>query len=152
MLNWKGQKEYQERFRRNLKQDFPWLYRYMGIHWRDGGMVSCSFGGGWCDLVYMLSMAVDGQLKVVKKNERPFAFQIKEKFGGLRFYMAYKNEDGSWDTEKEIPKKIRELISKVEELSLKTCEFCGQPGSSDCDYSRSWIKTLCPDCHEENKK
>lgn len=57
--------------------------------------------------------------------------QIKEKFGGLRFY-----------TNKYTP-DLRNLISTAEELSFKTCEICGKPGETS---GTGWISTLCKEC------
>jgi len=53
---------------------------------------------------------------------------IKEKFGGLRFYIGEGNEE------------IYERISKAEDESKKTCEKCGKEGEV---RNTSWIRTLC---------
>ena len=62
--------------------------------------------------------------------------QIKEKFGGLRFYY-----DGGDD-------KISGMVCMAEAWAGNTCETCGKPG-----YQRSggWIKTLC-DTHEAERQ
>lgn len=65
----------------------------------------------------------------------PYAVQIKEKFGGLRIYMAG-NIEGMFD-----------IIDKAERKSYKICEFCGAPGKT---RDGSWIFTLCDKCNEEN--
>jgi len=57
--------------------------------------------------------------------------QIKEKFGGLRFYTGPLFEEGY------------KIISKYESLSYTTCEICGNPGEPS---SKGWIKTLCEKC------
>ena len=54
--------------------------------------------------------------------------QIKEKFGGLRFYLRETTND-HW-----------EAISRAESKSLRTCETCGATGLM---YNDGWIKTLC---------
>lgn len=58
------------------------------------------------------------------------AEQVKEKFGGLRFYIS------------QYSKPLHELIYKAEELSLKTCDICGQPGKMNVNF---WIQTRCDD-------
>jgi len=63
----------------------------------------------------------------------PKAAQVKEKFGGLRFYMTCGTDE------------IYDLISEAETLSCKTCEECGKPGE---ERATGWIHTLCNDCHE----
>jgi len=56
------------------------------------------------------------------------ASQVKEKFGGLRFYT-----NGYTDV-------IQGMISMAESMSYRTCEVCGSPGRSN---SYGWISTLC---------
>jgi len=63
----------------------------------------------------------------------PRASQVKEKFGGLRFYMTHGTEE------------VYALISKAEALSCKTCEECGGPGEK---RAGTWIRTLCINCKE----
>jgi hypothetical protein len=55
--------------------------------------------------------------------------QVKEKFGGLRFYVNCRNDAA-----------IRQRIGTAAQESFRTCEICGQPGELRED---SWIKTLC---------
>lgn len=59
--------------------------------------------------------------------------QVKEKFGGLRFYIGLGN-DQIWDR-----------IDEAERLSYKTCEECGKPGVL---RASGWLKTHC-DEHSE---
>ncbi len=56
--------------------------------------------------------------------------QVKEKFGGLRFYI------GSASPE------VHKVISKYEDLSFSTCEVCEEPG--EIDYGGRWLITACP--------
>lgn len=61
------------------------------------------------------------------------ATQVKEKFGGLRFYVASATDEQY------------AVISFVESLSTKTCEVCGAAGKQ---RGKGWIRTLC-DEHAE---
>jgi hypothetical protein len=61
--------------------------------------------------------------------------QVKEKFGGLRFYI---NEGTS---------EIHQRIVKAEIESMKICEITGNPGKLRTDIT--WYKTLCDE--EYNK-
>lgn len=62
--------------------------------------------------------------------------QIKEKFGGLRFYY-----DGGDDM-------VDGMVRMAESWAARTCEECGAPGKS---RSGGWIKVLC-DNHEEERQ
>jgi hypothetical protein len=57
--------------------------------------------------------------------------QVKEKFGGLRFYTGGLTE----------AQQLR--ITSAESDSYKTCEKCGEPG---CPNRTGWITTLCDTC------
>ena len=56
------------------------------------------------------------------------AVQVKEKFGGLRFYVN-RATDKHWN-----------FISFAESMSYRTCEECGAVGKT---YTDGWHKTLC---------
>ena len=58
----------------------------------------------------------------------PVAAQVKEKFGGLRFYV-----NGTTD-------KHHNYISFAESMSYRTCEECGAAGKT---YTDGWHTTLC---------
>lgn len=79
-------------------------------------------GKGWSSIIEklvqdLLELGWDG-----------WALQIKEKFGGLRFYI---------DTGSDA---VHDRISQAECLSYETCEECGTPGKP---RTGGWIKTLC---------
>lgn len=65
----------------------------------------------------------------------PIAAQVKEKFGGLRFYVNFR--EGVSETAIE---KINALIGFAESLSYNTCEKCGNLGRI---YMIGWNRTLC---------
>ena len=62
--------------------------------------------------------------------------QIKEKFGGLRFYY-----DGGDDA-------VDGMVRMAEAWADKHCEVCGKPGKS---RSGGWVKTLCDEHHAERE-
>lgn len=79
-------------------------------------------GGGWFEILKNLidELIADGWDKKI--------CQVKEKFGGLRFYTNGGGENHY------------NIISKYEKLSYETCEECGKPGE---ERGGRWIKTLC---------
>jgi len=64
--------------------------------------------------------------------------QVKEKFGGLRFYI----NDGS--------DEIHKRIVEAEKLSYETCEICGEKGELRTNIG--WHLTLCEKHYNEKHK
>ena len=61
--------------------------------------------------------------------------QVKEKFGGLRFYVDCDDD------------YIRGMISLAEGMSYKLCSKCGEKSSNQ--VKRGWVYTLCSTCRDE---
>jgi len=80
-----------------------------------------------------------------KPNDEPFDYprvdQVKEKFGGLRFYGS---------TPAGTRYELRGYIQFAEAISFIICEVCGNKGEPR--RSHSWIRTLCDKCESERKK
>lgn len=79
-----------------------------------------SIGPGWHALVQPL---ID-----LAHAEGATIAQVKEKFGGLRFYVN-----------RSTP-ALDEAIAKAEAQSYTICEECGAPGKL---RSGGWLRTLC---------
>lgn len=83
-------------------------------------------GDGWADILDRLltdlkELGWDGRL-----------LQVKEKLGGLRFYIP---KGG---------KRILARIARAERESTRTCEDCGNPGFH---YNKgAWLYTRCGGC------
>jgi hypothetical protein len=77
---------------------------------------------GWLGLVKELIE------ELIKAGWNRQICQVKEKFGGLRFYIN------------DAPEEVWQLIDKYERLSQGVCEKCGEPGSLN---RTGWWKTLC---------
>lgn len=86
---------------------------------------------GWFDLLWRLCEDLEPLVAEFERaTERQFeVLQVKEKFGGLRFYVNCRNDAA-----------IRQRIGTAAQESFRTCEICGQPGEL---REGSWIKTLC---------
>lgn len=85
---------------------------------------------GWYDLLKEL---IDDLIALGWNKQ---VCQVKEKFGGLRFYI----NDGS--------KEIFDRISKAETDSYKICEKCGKEGKLRNDIP--WYLTLCENHYNES--
>lgn len=57
--------------------------------------------------------------------------QVKEKFGGLRFYIG------------EATPTMHALIQAAEDASFKICDQCGEPGRV---RHGGWIRVRCDEC------
>jgi hypothetical protein len=103
-----------------------------------------SIGDGWFNLMDRLCLNIQGHIDNAKKYksyhknddsikliEQVEATQVKQKFGGLRFYVS-----GGDDY-------IDGLISMAESLSYMICEQCGNLGAPN---TQGWIKVLCRSC------
>lgn len=86
-------------------------------------------GDGWFDLLWRLCEDIERLLQPDNTFE---VVQVKEKFGGLRFYCY-----GATDA-------IYERIGQAESESYVTCETCGKPGR---ERDTAWIQTLCDECY-----
>lgn len=137
-----NEQEYDE-FAKRMEERFPKMFEqpYGGF----------AIGKGWWPIIESLCANIQHHIKwknetrerLLKDNpynhtipeevEQVKVVQIKEKFGGLRFYY-----DGG-DAE------IRGMVTMAEAWADKSCETCGAPGER---RSGGWIRTLC-DHHEE---
>jgi hypothetical protein len=114
-----------------LCADFPQLYSVP--HGETSGALS-HFGfetdDGWFQIIHDLSARLEVIIGGLSAGERDeyYANQVKEKFGGLRFYMNMETEE------------MRRAIEEAEGRSVVTCEVCGRPGKPT---GRGWVKTLC---------
>jgi len=86
---------------------------------------------GWFDLLWRLCEDLEPLVAEFEEAGGPKfeVLQVKEKFGGLRFYVNCRKEGA-----------IRQRIGIATDESFHTCEVCGQPGT--LREGRS-IRTLC---------
>lgn len=96
-------------------------------------------GDGWLDLVNELCEELD---KLIKEKYPQFkscfeVTQVKEKFGGLRFYVSSASEE------------MYDLISRYEEKSYSICEICGSKNAKIRDGG--WVVTLCDTCNKKRE-
>lgn len=116
-----------------------------------------SCGDGWYDLIDTLCSCIQNhvenkfrqqQLSLKYGNIKPedvipsedlqvVAVQVKEKFGGLRFYINGADEE------------VHGMITMAEAMSHKICEDCGSKGTL---RKGGWLRTLCDSCHDADQK
>ena len=119
--------------RDKIMEDFPKLYAQKDLPMTHTCMCwGLEIGAGWLPIVRRLSEKLEA---MIESGETPTlqCVQVKEKFGGLRFYTNISND------------KVSELISEAYREASVTCEMCGKPGKEGGD---GYIQTLCEKCHK----
>lgn len=124
-----------------LQKEFPQLFQDL---WGDKRVTCMSWGlevqDGWYDLIHKLCV----DLMALEPGPDFKAEQVKEKFGGLRFYVSgYPEDEAKW-------KKINEVISAVEKESFGICEMCGT--TEGIEVKGGWVKAFCAPCREKWNK
>jgi hypothetical protein len=113
---------------------------------------------GWGEIVRK------GCEKLAKLDtHRIHVHQVKEKFGGLRFYYAEErlppgpkwlaNEEG-WDLPEQgwcyavenAERWIGEIVDAMEQASYWVCDECGT--TQNVTVEGGWIRTMCRSCRE----
>lgn len=114
-----------EMFSKRMEECFPEMFagQYGGF----------AIGEGWWPILENLCANINSYLKWKNRESelvpQVVVEQIKEKFGGLRFY--YQGGD----------LHIGGMVRMAEAWAEHSCETCGAPGTSG---GKGWIKTLCP--------
>lgn len=111
--------------------------KYPALYKKDILPFGIECGDGWFMLIDQLSQHIDSYRD--SNNVPPVTVtQVKEKFGGLRFYIT--GGDNFVDG----------LIAFAETLSYKICENCGT--TFNVGKTSGWIQVLCQDCAKKQKK
>jgi len=130
--------EQYEEFAKDMHEAYPGMF--------DSPYGGFAVGPGWWLILKILCNHIHYHVKW--KNEQRDKYgrgdgcpavtvlQIKEKFGGLRFY--YEGGDNTIDG----------MVRMAESWAAHTCEECGNPGKS---RNSGWIRTLC-DEHEASRQ
>lgn len=110
-----------------------------------------SCGAGWKDIVFAVIKELDRIWTGYRKQNGRDAWkllQLKEKFGGLRFYPQYPQD--SEDDAKGRREQSYATIDFAETQAWKTCERCGKPAQVISFQFR--MATVCDECEERWKK
>jgi len=97
-----------------------------------GYSYSIDVGPGW----YQIVIDCDRELSAIDPDYT--VQQIKEKYGGLRYYFS-RSKSNAYD---ETFKKMCDVVDKYEDLASRTCEVTGGPGV--LMVSSGWYKTVDP--------
>jgi len=140
-----------------LIQAFPRLFRAADKTPYTEFGIQC--GDGWYDLIYKLCSDIESVLTAdgTTDDDWPHVLQIKEKFGGLRFYIS---RSGKSEVSMSAPgfvevrpvsdvDAIGDLIEAAEDKALEVCEDCSAPGTM---YRDGWWHVKCDACEKIYRK
>lgn len=114
-----------------LVRDFPLLFRdrhasplQSCMHW------GFECGDGWEPLIRRAAEKLEKCITEIAglTLAPPYASQVKEKYGTLRFYLNCETDE------------MAEIVHQAEMESEKTCEECGSPGKL---RGEGWYYTAC---------
>ena len=119
-------------FAKQMEERFPKMFA------NPYGGFAC--GEGWWPILEKLCSNIQHHLDWKNKKSEVVpqvtVAQIKEKFGGLRFYY-----DGGDD-------EIRGMVRMAEAWAGNTCEDCGAPATKQ---TTGWIKNVCDKHFDERE-
>jgi hypothetical protein len=118
---------------KEMQDYFPKVYPKI-FSGKYGGI---AVGKGWFDLLNQACRLIQSHLDWKPEIPQVTAQQVKEKFGGLRFYVS-----GGDDY-------THGIISMAEQMSFMLCEECGAPGERG---GNGWISTLCETHRNEREQ
>jgi hypothetical protein len=125
-----------------LFEKYPKIFRQKDLPMKETCMcwgIEC--GDGWYMLIDKLCSNLQWNIDHNNHSGRYpqiEAVQVKEKFGGLRFYVQ-------GDTDAQTG-----AIDFAESLSYEICENCGS--TDNVSQTKGWITTFCKKCMDENTK
>lgn len=128
-----------EELDKKLVEDFPNLYADRHASMQVTCMCWGFPGDGWYKLIYDLSKKLEFMILLLPEEQRKEmkASQVKEKFGGLRFYMTLYN------------KEFEAVIAEAAKKSFVTCESCGRKGQL---IKAGWLYVSCKKCAKPEHK
>ncbi len=157
-----------------LQKSFPWLkrpelHKEESWHYLPDYTLYENYGfdnvaDGWFQILYDLNKEIGYRFEKAGRPVDIKVEQVKSKWGhlcfyydtpndpnpihaidgiggsGIRFYPKTEDGDTLYDD-------IVKIVQKYErEISIRTCERCGQPGSL---RKGSWVYTLCDECYQK---
>lgn len=103
------------------------------IPWEPFELFGIECGKGWHKLLNPIFEYIENYNQEKDEEHKMRIFQIKEKFGELRVYLNFYNEE------------VQKLINTAEDEASNTCELCGSKEDVGLAYE-GWLTTECHDC------
>ena len=120
---------------KKLVEKYPLIFREYGQPPEKSCMAwGMAHDDGWFDLIDKLC----ADIMKMEGADNFSATQVKEKFGGLRFYF-----NGASD-------EMWKRVTRAEEESYTVCEVCGSK-EEVTTAGPGWIRTLCKKCRNKSQ-
>lgn len=120
-----------------LCRDFPLLFGDRHSSMKVTAMCWGFPGNGWEKIIREAAEKLEPLIAAYKKEfpgeDHPRAFQIKEKYGTLRFYLTHGTDE------------MHRIADEAERKSEGVCEDCGKKGKL---RKGGWLRTACTACHK----
>ena len=125
-----------------LFEKYPKIFRQKDLSPQETAMcrgITC--GDGWYTLIDTMCGNIQNHVEHVNRSKPEEAHivceatQVKEKWGGLRFYVQESDDF------------IKGIINLAESMSYTICSKCGSRAINK--KNRGWIYTICDNCHNE---
>jgi len=130
-----------KKLNKKLYDDFPKIFQHNRAAPFDP-MQPMAFGfecgDGWYSIINHCCGMIQNDVNLYGRKQ-VVAVQVKEKLGGLRFYVDEANE------------KTYDIIDFFESLSYIICEKCGNSNGTTKN-TNGWITTRCVACRKAKKK
>jgi hypothetical protein len=126
------------KLKKKLYRKFPSLLGRNGSSLIDKD-ITCA--DGWYSLIHSFLSMAECDIMFSSKKRHCRITQIKEKFGRLCIHMNTDSDD------------VIKYRAMVYFLSGVTCEDCGLFSVDEVkETTGSWIRCLCPNCHQKSIK
>ena len=143
-------------FEDKLAEEFPFMRQGKGLDEQHAegfvgdlyGAFGCECGEGWYGVLRGLCRDITDAYTAKGLEVDVVPDQVKEKFGFLNFYHHI-GHDYFNPPKHDMYKEVDALISKWEDISGGTCEWCGEPGTMRND---GWLQVRCDGCEEKYRK
>jgi len=137
-----------------LAKDFSFMrWQRVGADGEDASVTNtyvafgCEVGDGWYVLLHDLCEQIQETYKRYGAEVDIVIDQVKEKYGGLRFYYHREGRLTDEIADEMVSQRLEDIVQQYEDRSEHICEDCGKEGRLREDLS--WILTLCDNCYEK---
>lgn len=133
-----------EALERQLQESFPFMSSEDSKNVYKGW--GCDCADGWFSLIRDMCQEITDRYAKDSIPVDIVVLQVKEKYGGLRFYYSFAGVSEKSVEKEALKQDIAQIVYDYEQKSETICEECGASGIIRTDLC--WIQTLCDSCYQ----